>query len=54
MTDKSTDEGTRVVITGFEIPFWELAGAIIKLTLATIPAAVLLWALWYAFAVLGP
>lgn len=40
----------RTVITGVEIPFWELAGLIVKFVLACIPAGLLLFALWYVLA----
>ena len=42
MEEKGFIADTYVIINGIDIPFWKLVGFMIKLTLAAIPATIIL------------
>lgn len=42
MRDESKPDGQRVVITGFDVDILQMAGAMIKMAVAALPAIVLL------------
>ena len=48
--EKSDKE--RVVVSGLEIPFWDLVWFMVKLTLASIPALFILYFIFALFAML--
>lgn len=42
--EERTMHNTRIV--SIDVPFWDLVWLLIKLAIATIPAAILLWVFW--------
>jgi uncharacterized membrane protein len=48
------NDNNKIVITGIEIPFWQLTGTIVQFSLACIPAGIMIGILWaIGVAVLG-
>jgi hypothetical protein len=46
------DSGNRVTVTDIEMPFWSMVVFLVKLAIASIPAAIILWLLMAFLAVL--
>lgn len=44
------EENKKVIISGINIPFWDLVVFIVKFTLASIPA---LFIIWFVFMIFG-
>ena len=51
MTEQSLS--TRVVIADFDMPFWSLVGFIIKVAVASIPAAIIISIIGFVIAFVG-
>jgi len=44
------EQDTKIIISGIDIPFWDLVVFIVKFTLASIPA---LFIIWFVFMLFG-
>ncbi len=45
----ANEEKMRVVLSGLEIPFWDLVWFMVKLALASVPAMFILWFFFWVF-----
>jgi len=44
-------DGTRVTLTDIDVPFWRVAGIIVKWSIAAIPAMIILGLIYFVIAV---